>query len=660
MKYKKLLSLVLAAACAASVAACAKEDNGGNGNGPAAQENVADLTQQDSIFKDGVHEYNVSESNYDLVLNGRSDYTIVYPSERDSLIDTAAVELQLFFLNATGITLPMRTDEGLTYSADAKYIVLGDSALAGQAGIEVPAERLNTNGLYIETKDSNVFLCGATDRGVINAVYEFLHQQFNWECYGTEEVVYDRNVVNEKLLNMVIVDAPDITTLSSTYGITDNNVQLANRMRYSLNAQYWRMLNNTSMFHNSFVYLPPSQYRAQYPDAYSDDRTQLCYTAHNDPETFEWMTDTISERIQQEFMQNDERHITVSVEDLSTWCTCETCTAMKNKYGTDSASVIKFINVLCEKVDAWMESDEGKPYASDYEIAFFAYHPTYKAPVNYDEATGIYTAIDDSVVLHEHAGVIYCPINATYQLPLNDPYNQEFYDYAMGWPAVAQDDNLSMWIYGTNFHWYLVPTSNYNSMQANNQLMAYLNVQWMEDQGQYNNANSTGFSSLKIYLNSKLAWNCNLDMGQLIDNYFKNYFGPAEPYVRQYFDELRAHFTYLETERNWIGNTYLQPDDQDLWPKNLLERWIGYCDQALESLAPLQESDPIMYTVYSNNVTLESISPRYLLIDLWRSKYPAADRLSMMEQFRTDCERLSITHYSERADIYSLWQNWGL
>lgn len=658
MKYKKILSLVLAAACAASVAACAKEDNGGNGNGPAAQENVADLVIEDSIFKDGVHEYNVSESNYDLVLNGRSDYTIVYPSERDSLIDTAAVELQLFFLNATGITLPMRTDEGLTYSADAKYIVLGDSALAEQAGIEVPAERLNENGLYIETKDSNVFLCGATDRGVINAVYEFLHQQFNWECYGTEEIVYDRNVVNEKLLNMTIVDAPDLTTLSSTYGITDNNVVVANRMRYSHNASYWN--SGPGMFHNSFSYLPRSEYRAQYPNAYSDDGTQLCYTAHDDAKTLEWMTDTIAKKIGQYFIQTDERHITVSVEDLSTACTCKTCTDMKNKYGTDSAAIIKFVNILCEKVDEWMLTDEGKPYAGDYEIAFFAYHATYKAPVNYDAATDTYTAIDDSVILNEHAGVIFCPINATYQLPLNDPYNQEFYEYARGWTAVTQDDNLSMWIYGTNFHYYLVPTNNYNSMQFNNQFMADLNVQWMEDQGQYNNANSTGFSALKVYLNSKLAWNCNLDMGQLIDDFFENYFGPAAPYVRNYYDELRAHFAYLETERNWIGNTYLEPLSQDLWPKNLLERWIGYCDEALEALAPLQESDPIMYTVYSNNVTLESISPRFLLIDLWRSKYTETERQAMMQQFRTDCEKLSITQYSEGADIYSLWQNWGL
>ena len=46
-----------------------------------------------------------------------------------------------FFKKATGITLSSANDDGVTYSSDVKYISIGETAVATQAGITIPADR---------------------------------------------------------------------------------------------------------------------------------------------------------------------------------------------------------------------------------------------------------------------------------------------------------------------------------------------------------------------------------------------------------------------------------------------------------------------------------------------------------------------------------------
>lgn len=656
MKIRRLMFLALSACIFFGACGCGKDNNSSDAKNEGVK--IIEVTEKESAFNGGTHSFDVKNGSHDLVINGKSDYKIVKPADASPLLNTAALELKVFFKQATGIVLEEITDDGLSYSPNGRQIILGKSKLADEAGIEVPDKTLGPAGLYIETKDSNLFLTGATDRGTINAVYEFLRQHFGWECYGTEECVLRTGITDIKLLDMKITDVPDIDALSSSYGLTDNNAQLSNRLQYSLNAGYFRMLYGKYIWHNSFKYLPPSEYKSKYPDAYSDAGDQLCYTAHGNKEVFEWMTDTVAEVIESEMKICDESAITITGEDLVTWCECNTCRELQKKYGTDSVSAIRFCNSVSRKVKAWFETDEGRPYKRDLKIAFFAYHATQKPPVKYDVATDSYVPIDDTVKCDENVGCIYAPIRATYQKPLYDEYNKTYYEIMRMWKAVT--NNFHVWIYGTNFHYYLVPTNTYNAMQWNYQFIADNGAVWLQDQGQYNQPNSTGFSALKIYLQSKLTWNCYRDFNQLIDDFFANYFGPANECVRAYFDEMRAHWSYLENEKNYIGDCYLEPLDPALWPRNLLERWIGYCNEATDALLPLKKTDPVKYEIYYNNVLLESIAPRFLLIDLWRNKFSETEAKEMMLAFRSDCEKLSITQYSERADIYSLWNTWGI
>lgn len=610
--------------------------------------------ENETYWNNGIHEIKVSEGTADFIKSGLSEYTIVIPENASLTIEKAATEIVTNVQNASGIVLDVvKEPQGKT----DKIISVGNTKAAKDADA-LPlsvSEKLGDLGVRVYTKNSNVYLLGNTDNGSLYSVYTWLHYQLGFETYGVDEVALMSDVENLKLKEMDIVDVPDIPYMQSTYGFTDYNATFRDRMRMP---DLIFMPVNGDTWHNSFSYIDPDTYSYK-KEWFSDDRTQLCYTAHGNEAQLSGMIDVVLEKIKEILTQEPAKtHITITHEDSATWCTCATCSALKEKYGTDAVSVIRFCNQVSRTLNKWFETESGKPYKRDLQIAFFAYHATEPAPAKYDEKEEKYVPIDETVVCDDNVGVIYAPISATYQKNFSSEYNKDYKKIFDGWGAVTK--NIYMWTYSTNFHYYLVPTNTYNSMQYNYRLWASGGVVWLLDQAQFNNPQSTGFSALKLYLNTKLRWNVNENINDLTDAFFANYFGPAAESMRKYFEEFRAHSQYLEDEMNYIGNCYLEPLDQKYWPKTLLERWIGYCDQAIEDLEALKEKDPILYKIYRDNIVLESISPRYLLLDLWSNRFGESELKDMRNQFRNDCLACEITQYAEKVPISDLWSKWGI
>ena len=65
------------------------------------------------------------------------------------------------------------------------------------------------------------------------------------------------------------------------------------------------------------------------------------------------------------------------------------------------------------------------------------------------------------------------------------------------------------------------------------------------------------FSELRAYLISKLLWNPDCDVENVIDDFMYGYYGRAGKYIRQYFNLLQGRIT-PETHIH-LG---LSPDDQ--------------------------------------------------------------------------------------------------
>lgn len=87
---------------------------------------------------------------------------------------------------------------------------------------------------------------------------------------------------------------------------------------------------------------------------------------------------------------------------------------------------------------------------------------TTNAPV-IKNADGSYSPVDDSVVCRDNVCVFYAPIDADYSHSFYETENASFAETMDAWRALS--DKLYLWLYSTNFHYYLYPFNSFNSMQ---------------------------------------------------------------------------------------------------------------------------------------------------------------------------------------------------
>ncbi len=637
---KKLLAIIMAALCCC-LAACNQ-----------AEDTHPSEEQKPQV---GTHQFLVEETGDYLVQNGKSDYVIVLPAEPNSYEKVAAEELVNLFFEATQIRLSVIADKNLAYAANAKFISIGETTLVEQAAVGVDYTTLGINGVGIYTVGKTVFLLGGSENGVVYSVYEFLHQTVGFEQFHTDYYYMDTFVRDIKLMKYQITDLPDIKRCIANIGYLVENKSARRRMRAAYEKDTLKAsMNGAPADHVTLYYLPIATYYEEHDEWFSDDMKQLCYTAHGDAEELELMLDAFTASIQKAVIDSPGRPIvSVSNMDEQVWCGCEACKAELLKYGTDSAVYIKFINQVYDRMIDWFENDEtGKQhYTPDFRLVLLAYHRVQNAPAKFNEATGEYEPIDQSVVLRDGVLVEYAPNSADYTLPMSHSTNSAYYNTFRAWGACAKE--IAVWVYSTNFIYHLLPYNTFNSMEYNYDLFAGLNSQWIFDQSQYGAfGGATGWHTLKTYLNTKLAWNVNYDMDELIDHFFKNYFGVAAPEMRQFFESYRAFSAYQEEELGFSrGNQsiYFAALNKAYWPKHVIDTWKGYVNQALAKIAPLKDSHKSQYDILYKHIVQERVFLDYVLLENYSSFYDAEGLKALKLSFKEAVTLNKMTAIGEGA-----------
>lgn len=105
---------------------------------------------------------NNEETGEYVIQNGKTQYQVVYPHDASSDIVLAISELNLFMNEATGVKFNAVPDTSVTYTANSRYISIGDTSLIEVAGVEF-SDKLSSSGTHIITKDKSLFLYGETE-----------------------------------------------------------------------------------------------------------------------------------------------------------------------------------------------------------------------------------------------------------------------------------------------------------------------------------------------------------------------------------------------------------------------------------------------------------------------------------------------------------------
>lgn len=598
-------------------------------------------------------------TSHDFLKEGASDYVILTPENPTENETFAAEELQLFVEKASGAKLSIEKEGS---NQPDKFLSVGETKAAKDAGVSPTYEEVLNNGFVIRTLDDDCYIKGFSDIGTRNAIYEFLYLCFDYECYAADEICMT-DTKDLKLPEFDMTEVPSFEWREANNGDIIRDTVGSYRMRFNQNEEIFVTGHLT---HNSMTIVNPNVYdwtSDRYKDWYSETLAidplnasggsrpaQLCYS---NPEVVEVYIENLLKLLE----TSNARVMLMGMEDNVEWCTCDKCTESKEKYGTNSAVIIKFANRVQEAVNAWYEKEH--PEKEPVKLIFFAYYETVMPPVTYNESTDTYEAIDDSVKLHPDLGVMYAPIGATYAYPFTDARNTEAATAIRGWSALT--DNIYTWIYSLHPSHAFIMIDTFEIMKSNYTFLQENGTKFLFEQtDHYQETGNSSWSSVKAYVMSKLQWNKDLNMNELFDDFFANYYGEAGDTMRSIFDEQRDWMIHIYQDLGASGKISDDLLSAEYWSYPLLKEWLAKIDKAYEDIAGLQETDPDRYQELYDRITMESLQFRYIVIGCFGTNYSAEDLLTMKNLFKHDFERLDITSYAENQDIANLWSTWGI
>lgn len=653
-------------------------------------ENDKEVNVVSRVSYQGVHEMNATETDDWLVNNGKTDYVIVVPESTSSIINVAKDEFIDLFRMATGITLSVQKDSGLTHTASGKFISLGETSLLESSGLDIDKKELSKDGIRIITKDKTVYLVGGSDYGTVYSVYDFMKLAFDYEYFYDDCIQIEKNVKNKKLLEFDVKDIPDMkdrygkwypqlwrneNNISYRFKLASSNAEIIELPAYP---DYDETVTTGSGVHTTDKLLPRSVYQKDHPKWYttvtSEGGKQLCYTARGDKEEFEAMAEECAKKIEFALTVNTPEEkpcistCYIGMEDTYDACACEECTRLKEYYGAESGAACIFVNRVAELVDEWMNDPENAAYyREDFYITLVAYNNFIDAPVKWDEKAEKYVAVDDKVKLRDNVGIYYADIKQDWQSSLFSEINKKTLVNLQGWSELS--NRISHYVYTVNFKvssTTLVPFDTFNYftdemfryyMSIGSHGYYVCNIAGYTDSEDY----EVNWSKLQLYIHTNLLWDCNQSEAELMDKWFNAMFADAAPVMKSFFDLQRVYMAELSNKNNLYkqDSIYIELKKKEYFPQNVLLQWMGLCDKAITAIAKYKTSDADYYQTLLTHIEAEYLAPAHIYLTLYSDdlldsvKYEVRDRiynaLSLM-----NIEDICIEGYSKASLISTL------
>ena len=510
-----------------------------------------------------------------------SEYKIVVADSAHDIEKIAAQELQKYIFESSKCKLPIVAESEISVNELPKIFSIGQTELLKQQGANVSYSILGDDGTFVDVDGYKVFITGAKPVGTVYAVYEFLSKVIGFEAYAVDEVYFNR------MSSIKLVDFDNYTSIPAFqnrnpgYGdIADPNEAKVMRLTHtnSLYGADW----GVSVHSIEWCVTPES-----HPQWHGNG--QLCF---NNQEAMEYVANWL---ISQIAGKPDSRFWELGTADTQQYCTCELCKESAQKYGGQAGAYVRWLNNIADKVKAWQEEN-----SIDREIWIIglAYHAYANAPA-IKNPDGSYSPIDETVKCRDNVAIRYAPIEACYGHAINDtncPVNGSgrFVEQIEKWNVLT--NRVFLWLYSAEYYDYAFFMNDYGQLADSYKTYEELGVFGIYDE--MHQCKRSPFSALKIYLRSKLMWNPNQDMNELMDDFFVNYYKEAAPYIREYFDAIRAHFVKMSLPTELGGYTQdgthgcyvfnsghgMVYYDSAYWSMDLLTKYQKIIDEAYEAL----------------------------------------------------------------------------
>ncbi len=462
-----------------------------------------------------------------LVENHTASAVIAIATQPSTSVRRSAKLLSAYLEKSTGAGLPIRQSGGQTYS-EGITIHIGQTAYTHRFGHFMGS--IDDDGFYILFPDEkNIVILGATDWGTEFGVYEFLERYVGvrWLMPGPH---------GDHVPQHPTLDIPMQTVHQEPMFFSRQFSGFANQTQ-RIWARRNRMHGRIAFHHNLAILFPPEKYIHTHPEFFpihngkrylpssNNDRSnwQPCFTAPG-------IVEEAIKNICHYFEKHPEKmSYSLGINDRGGFCECEKCQAArsadKNFLGFQDHSdyYFKWVNAVVEGVlkkypDKWFGCLAYSHLASPpKEVSLNSRVIPY---MTYDRMKWIDSRIEHSGKLFTESWKKKSPVVG-------------WYDY----------------IYGTP---YLLPRVYFHKMAE------YINYGYTYGvRAMYAESYPNWGEGPKLYIALKLLWNPNLNVDELLHEWYVNAVGEkAAPYLKAYYDFWEDFWTVRIQRTFWFARAY--------------------------------------------------------------------------------------------------------
>jgi len=442
-----------------------------------------------------------------LINNGNSAYRIIVPRKANEIEKKAAVELQKYIEDISGVKLPVKRDSRKPREHE---IIIGSSNRLDQIDLDIKPGDLEEDGFAIVTSGKKLIITGGEDKGTLYGVYTFLEKYLGCRMYSStiHHIPESSSIAIETIRDIQV----PIIHFREDYYLDVYDQDFMNWHKLDSHREEWGEWVHT--FHRL---VPPETYFDSHPEYFAlrngkRNISQLCLT---DTNVFNIVVATLEKWMEE---KPEAQYWSVSQNDNQNFCECDKCSAINNREGSPSGSVIAFVNRVAEKFP-------------DKTISTLAYQYSRSAPENLRPA--------------ENVNIMFCSIECNRSQPIQvDPSSTSFRKDIMDWSEIT--NNIIVWDYVIQFQNLVSPFPNLQVLAPNIRFFVQNNTSAMFQQG--NREVGGEFAELRAYLIAKLLWDPGLDSDSLINDFLNGYYGSAGPLIKEYID--RMHVSLQESGKN--------------------------------------------------------------------------------------------------------------
>lgn len=465
-----------------------------------------------------------------LVDNRRAVATIVLPERPHRLETYAAEELQKYVESITGSALPIIHEPK---QAKDFGIWVGRTLPAQAAKFAAGEDKLGRDGYAAECNQKGLVVVGPRPLGTLFGVYDILEREFGLRWFEPDplgEVVPHSDTLSIGTFRREFKPSFEYRWVDSSDWSLKQRMNVHVTLHGETVGVNWKW-----HFHTFSILIPPEEYFEKHPDWFPlidgkrkkstqphSHSTQLCTT---NPKVVDKLVEGLLETLDAD---PTIEIITLSPNDGGGFCECPNCVALDEPGRGWFARYSKRLAVLNQQIANRVAKRYPKVKIKVGAYAMYALPPAIDGwrpePNLIVQLCHIYCCHNHPITSGE------CLAGETYEPSDNFLPNQEFANLLRRWSTLT--DNLFIYEYyalggwsRTEMLWPMVHTMRED-------------IPWYRDMGVngfYTQVGPWPQAPLNYYIAAKLAWNADLNVDWLIDDFCKGFFedaaGPMKGYL---------------------------------------------------------------------------------------------------------------------------------